>query len=219
MDAQTALPSTQTTANSLAVSVKARSTSDLTRAIHSQADDEFTLNRARICLKMFYDPDMSEEDRLEVIGRFAKALTAYPKWAVAKAFNDWERTGKRRPAPADIGELAAAAIKVLTDELAARRKAEEAQADDARELPDRDAVKAIMEELGFTPRRMEAVRAAPMAASVSEAESRSYQQRTPHWSEVAPPDSPAWDQLRAARAANPLMQAAREDAARHEDAA
>ena len=120
--------STRLIANTPAASAKAKSTSALTQAIHSAGDDAYTLDRTRTCLKLYYDPDMSAADRADMMDSYRKALSSRPKWAVAKAFDEWERTGTRRPSPADLDKLAGKAMQVLTDEIARRKKDEAVQA-------------------------------------------------------------------------------------------
>lgn len=105
------------------------------------------------------------------------------------AFDAWERSGTRRPAPAEIVNLAQRHMKPLVDELRMRelRRAPEPQ----RSTPTPDEAKAILEEAGFTPERMGAVKAAPLARTFAEAVAKANEPpRTQHWSETADPDGP-----------------------------
>jgi len=210
MDTQSKLPaqtSTQRIANTPAALAKVKSTSDLTQAIHSAGDDAYTLDRTRTCLKLYYDPDMGFEERADMMDSYRKALSARPKWAVAKAFDEWERTGTRRPSPADLNILAGRAMQVLTDELARReRLAGEPKQTIAERTDDERAVGLLaMQKAGFTPKRLQAVRRKRMAKSEAELYQQTALEREPHWADVAAPDSPEMKALRKARAGNPLM--------------
>ena len=198
--------STPRTANMPVALAQAKSES-LTQAIHSPNDDGFTVERARVCLKLYYDPDMDAQDRADMLNLFAKALQQYPKWAVARGFDDWEKTGTRRPSPAEIGILAGRAVKEITDELA-KRRVNSAPPPKERQPVDAAEAERIMQRAGFTAKRMEAVRRSPMANTFADAEAVFDAPRKPHWTETADPDGPDMAQLRAARAANPLIQAA-----------
>lgn len=184
------------TGSSHAVSLRARSDADLTQAIHSPGDEAFILDRARVCLKLFYDPEMDMQDRAEMLDSYARALRAWPRWAVAKAFDEWERTRNRRPSPGDLGILAANAVKELTDELARRHPKQPEAPPVERVSP--EAAAAILAAAGFTPRRMEAVRQSPMALSLETAHQRAEVTRK-HWSDDAAPDDPMWRELLKAR--------------------
>jgi len=189
-------------------SLRARSDADLTQAIHSPSDDGFTVDRARICLKHYYDPDMSADDRAEMLDGYARALSTYPRWATAKAFDDWEKTATRRPSPGEIVILAGRAVKTLTDELHSRRPPLPPPLPPAPE-PDPispEVAAEIMAKAGFTPQRILTIQRAPMAATFAEAEERMAVPDRAHWSETAKPDDPAWEQLRRARAENTLIQ-------------
>lgn len=155
---------TSPTANTHVVSLQARSTPDLTQAIHLPGDDGFTVERARLCLSLYYEKDMMPQDRADMLDLFSKALHHLPKWAVAKGFDTWERSGIRRPSPGEIVLFAQNAIKEITDELARRRRLdqERAVADDATREASRvtpEARARIMAEVGMTPVRLAAVEA------------------------------------------------------------
>lgn len=160
---------------------------------------------------------MSADDRAEVISLFIKALSQLPRWAVAKGFDAWEKTGHRRPSPGEIVILAERAVKEITDELTLREKelARQAAAD-AVPPPlspeSRAEAQRILDRVGFTPKRMAAVREAPMASSLAEAERIAEKSRMQHWTEWGSDVDRARMEL--ARDANPLVQAARETQAR-----
>lgn len=81
------------------------------------------MDRARRCLKLYFEPDMTAEDRVAILEAFARALRDFPRWAVSRAFDGWEREQRRRPSPGDIVALTRAALQPVRDELAERQKA------------------------------------------------------------------------------------------------
>jgi len=196
--------STSPTANTPAVSVQAKSKEALTQAIHSPADSGFTVDRARRCLKLYYEPDMSAEDRADMLDLYEKALSAYPKWAVSKGFDQWEKTGTRRPSPGEIGILAGRAMKEITDELARRAKIE-TPPEPERAPPSQEEAERIMQRAGFTPKRIADIRAAPMAITFADAEAKAGAPWVAHWSEGCAADDYRMIALKKARAANALM--------------
>lgn len=204
------------------VSLTAQSLSKLQAAIHSPCDGGETLKRANICLKLYFDPDGSPADRAAIREAFVRALADVPTWAMHKAFDAWERSGVRRPSPGEIAILAKRELMPFTDEIKRREKAEAQRREEAESyVPDaaaKAAVERIVQQAGFTVSAVNAVRKAPMAASIEEAEEAAEKPRKAHWSEVTPPDSPKWDALRAERDRNPLIAAARADAARKREA-
>lgn len=208
---------TSPTANTPVASLRERSSADLIQAIHSPGDEAYVLDRARICLKAFYDPEMSDIDRAELLEEFGRALRALPRWAVSRAFDNWMRCRTRRPSPADINIEAKLAIKDLTDELDRRKRISEPPEPQAPRV-DGAAATEIMARAGFTPQRIEAIRRAPMASTFSEAIARTDAQPAPHWSETADPDGPEIRALRRAREGNKLVQEARADQRRQRDA-
>ena len=204
----TALTSIQATANTPASSVRAQSNEALTQAIHSPGDEEYTLNRTRTCLKLYYDPDMNAADRAEMIDSYAKALRSYPKWAVAQAFNQWERDKTHRPSPAALVSLAGAAVKRVSDEISRRaREAEEAKEREREPLNEEQKFEAdcIVERAGFTAKRATALKARPLIGSFAEADQASDKPRRAHWTETEAPDSPRMLALRKSRDENRLI--------------
>lgn len=189
------------------------------QSIRSPANPGETLKRASVCLALYFDPDNDPEIKAAIREAFVRALDSVPTWAMHRAFDKWERTGQRRPSPAEIVILAERELKPMADELASRKKAhDEAEAERversaARVTP--EAAARIMAEAGMTQDRLVAIRRFPMAGSVHEAKAKSaeWDAPTPHWSDTAAPDDPAWVQLRASRAASGLVQAPTGDAA------
>lgn len=209
---QTGQSLTSLTANTPVASVREKSTEDLTRAIHSPHDEGYTLDRTRVMLKLYYDPDMDAADRASMIDSYARALRFQPRWAVAQAFDEWERTGKRRPSPGELVWLATEAVDRLRKEVQYRDRMA-ALPRPYKPTPMCEAEKArtneILSRAGFTPKRFEAVRAKPMAVSRDELEAAETAPRRAHWSELVAPDSPEIEALRKARDANPLIRQAR----------
>lgn len=166
-----------------------------------------TLKRVNSVLALFFVPDEDMETKAGVREEFVRALQAYPDWAVQRAFDSWCRTRVRRPTPGEIVILASNEVKPLADEMARRKRAfEAAEAERAKATADRcpgDVSARIMAEAGFTPKRMEALRKAPMAGSLAEADAVITRPAAPHWTESA--SDAALDQLRAARDANPII--------------
>lgn len=212
--------STPPTVSTPAVSLRERSTVDLTRAIRLPADEEYVLNRTRATLKLFYDPGMDNVDRAAMLDEFRRALASFPRWAVAKGFDEWARTMSRRPSPAEIAILASRAIKNITDELTHRAKST-APPPPPEPEPDRkpataDRTAQILAEAGFTPRRFEQTRFHRMAGSQAELDRDLTAPPRPHWTEGRTPDDPEMIALRAARDSNPLIRESREAQAKAE---
>jgi hypothetical protein len=132
------------------------------------------LKRTHTCLALFYDPDIEPETKAAMRESFVTALRDFPLWAVMRAFDAWERQHKRRPSPGEIVTLAQQELQPFTAELA-RREREAArirEEQDRRPSVTAERATAILEAAGFTPKRMAAVRAAPMAGSMDEAMQR-----------------------------------------------
>lgn len=55
---------------------------------------------------MYFDPDNDQATKADVRAAFAMALNYVPEWAMHIAFDRWEKTGTRRPSPAEIVILA-----------------------------------------------------------------------------------------------------------------
>ena len=172
--------------------------------IRSPSNPGETLKRANVCLALYFDPDNDPETKAAMRESFVRALDHVPTWAMHRAFDAWEKTQQRRPSPGEIVILAERELKPMADEVARRKRDQDArEAERIQREASRvsgDAAAAILERAGFTPRRIEAVRAAPMARSLDEAVERAAP--PPHWSETAAPDDPKWSALRASRAAS-----------------
>ena len=155
---------------------------------------------------MYFDPDNDPETKAAMRESFVRALSQIPAWAMHRAFDRWEKTQQRRPSPGEIVILAERELKPMVDEVAKRKRDYDAEEAELAERKARrvsaDTAAAILDRAGFTPRRMEAVRAAPMARSLDEAAERFAPAK--HWSETAAPDDPRWDVLRVSRAASGL---------------
>jgi len=193
---------TQQSTQQRPLSLREQSVSTIREAIHSPSDDGETLRRANVCLALFYDPDTDMETRRDMRSAFVKALHHVPAWAMHKAFDDWERTMQRRPSPGEIVILAERALKPLTAEIKQRTPQPE---EPPRVTPSPEEASQILARAGFTPARIAAVQAAPMATSFAEAEEKHSQPRKKHWAGTADPDGPEWEALRRSRAANALM--------------
>lgn len=206
---------TRLTESTPVASVRDRSTSDLTTAIRSPGDEQYVLDRTRKVLSLYYEPDMSDRDRAEMMEEFRKALGSLPKWAVAGAFDDWVKQHRRRPSPGELVVLANKRMAPFRDELDDRAKAFQRQQEDEdfrkRNTPSPEAATEIMMRAGFTPERMQALGKAPMATSFQEAVDHEESKRQPHWTETCAPDDPRLEALKRERDENPLIQAARRD--------
>lgn len=213
--------STQQSTGLPMASLREQSTSTLQAAIRGNTQDAKAaaeiLRRANICLAAYYDPDLDLETKAGVRATFVTALRDKPLWAVIRAFEAWARTMTRRPSPGEIVILADRELKPIADELRrrddAKREEEAWKREESRRQPSPEEATRILEERGFTPARMDAIRKDPMALTFAEAEARQDDTSARHWSDAADPDGPEWRALRAARAANPIireMQARRE---------
>lgn len=102
--------------------------------------------------------------------------------------------------------IEAARVKFLQDQ--ARAKPPEPEP--PRPAPiSKEAAREIMDRVGFTPKRIGDIIAAPMANTFAEAEAIAARPAFTHWTERATPDQMA--ALQALRAANPLMNPGAED--------
>jgi len=191
--------------------VKAKSTEALIQAIHSPGDEAYALERTRICLKLYYDPDMNDADRAMMIDSYGKALGSFPKWAVAQAFDEWERTGTRRPSPADLRILVGRKMQPMRDEVdnRAKQELERQESEHVRTDDERASGLRSMERAGFTPKRMDAIRKKRMASSEAELYAEDRPDAPKHWSETVAADSPEMVALRRARSENQIIQESR----------
>lgn len=187
-------------------SLKEQSTSTLQTAIRLPSQPEKTLQRANVCLAAYFEPDRDPAVKAGLLEAFVVALAPYPAWATAQAFDEWMATRKHRPSPADIAEIARAKTRRLREEIEDRNRLEQRKAEGAQPIAnvDPEAAAAIIAQAGFTPQRIQAVRAAPMATTFAAAEDP-IPTRVPHWTETVDPESPEMAALRAVRAANKLI--------------
>ncbi|MDZ7904938.1 MAG: hypothetical protein U5N55_03570, partial [Cypionkella sp.] len=155
------------------------------------------MERARVCLKLYFDPDMSDLDRAEMYEAFGRVLGNLPRWAVSKGYDAWEKSGTRRPSPAEILILAERAIKELTDEVARRGAAKQSEPDRECERVSPSVAAEILASAGFGEDRTNLVKRFPMAGSVDEVHQAA--KPSPHWSETAAPNDPRWEALRKSR--------------------
>ena len=136
-------------------SLREQSSSTLKAAIHSPHDQGATLKRVNAVLGLYFDPDNDPATKAAVREEFVRALSAYPDWAVQRAFDAWVKTGQRRPTPGEIVILVGREVKPMTDELARRERIEREQAEaesevSPEEMAHRRKVAAeTMERLGF----------------------------------------------------------------------
>lgn len=170
------------------------------------------MERISACLAAHYEPDTDPKIKAMVRGQYAAALSHFPSWAVARAFDEWARTGTRRPSPADLAIIAERKVAPFFYELRKRKeRAEEEQAEREAALRRRatpEQREAILREFGMTPDRMQALKRFPKAQTMDEAESMAvgeHEEPARHWSDTAAPDGPEWKALREARAKNRLM--------------
>lgn len=113
--------------------------------------------RADQCLALYFQPDEDAKTKLAVRQAFATALETVPQWAMHKAFDEWIRTGTRRPSPAEIRLLADRAIDPFYREAESRRNEQErveAEKREAQISPEdmarrREAAARIMAEAGY----------------------------------------------------------------------
>lgn len=98
---------------------------------------------------------MSAQDKAEMIDLFGRALSRFPKWAVARGFDAWERTATRRPSPGDIAKHAQEAMRDIGEELA-KRERQEAERIEAQRGPriDPETAQKILAEVGFRPKKI-----------------------------------------------------------------
>lgn len=180
--------------------------------------DAEVVRRCQTVLTMpgYFDPGTDERTTAGHIAEFVQALRQTPTWAMHRAFDDWVRTRTRRPSPGEIVSAAAEHLRPIGQEIARRkREAEDAK---ARERPpptedEKAAAAALCARLGFTPRRMEVLQAAPLARSMEEAE-----KMAARGGEEAFRYKPTPEQLEAARAGNEHVRLAREAYRRMQDA-
>jgi len=150
---------------------------------------------------------MTEKARAKVLSTYCPGLRDYPLWAIERAFTDWAKTGKRRPAPADLIDLAAKAIRPLVDEINHRNAAAAAALAPPDRTPEEKArATAMLEAAGYKPKPFRAPR--PVDATQQEDDAPP-PKRHRHWTESAAPGSAEIAELNRERDGNKLIQQAR----------
>lgn len=154
-----------------------------------------------------------EDDPTELTAALAKdwadLLEGYPRAAIEDACKSYLRDQPRRkPTPGDICNRAAAFQAI------ARRRRPKLRPEPEPPACSAEAARDILARAGFTPKRMRALRRAPMARSVDEAEAIATRPAAPHWTERADPEGPEMAGLAAARDGNEMIRQAREAQAR-----
>jgi len=157
-----------------------------------------------VLLSHYFRPEDDEAVMRAQAGDWIDILKGFPQYAIEKACREYlVEEPRRKPTPGAIVELCRKCMPrpVIGEspETLALPKPERTDAD-------RYAAIAIMDKLGFTPKRMELVRKAPLARSIDEAEARAIAGRVSHWSDTATPDDPRWEMLRKSRIAAGMIQ-------------
>jgi hypothetical protein len=152
------------------------------------------------------DDEFGETLRIEA---YASRLRAYPADVVKDAL--LEHTWRFWPSWAELADLCDGMAMERQHMLSAAHRltkpAPPPEPEHVSNIVKRETAAEIMEQVGFTVRRMEAVKAAPMARTMDEAEHRATSARVPHWSETATTDDPRWEILRKSRLASGLVDA------------
>lgn len=124
-------------------------------AIRSPHNAGATLKRVNAVLGLYFDPDNDPETRAAVRREFVVALSAYPDWAVQRAFDAWVKSAQRRPTPGEIAIMVGREMKPFTDELARRERDAADQREQRSDItPEelqrrREFASGIMSNLGF----------------------------------------------------------------------
>ena len=96
--------------------------------------------------------DQSEETDAAIREEFVRALAGLPQWAIHQAFDQWVKTEKRRPCPAEIVELAHAAIAPITRKISQSENALALAAPPPQRVSAERAAE-ILAAAGFRPRK------------------------------------------------------------------
>jgi hypothetical protein len=170
---------------------------------------EWLMGRVMVLLSHFYRADEDPEIIRAQAADWYSVLKGFPVYAIDQACRDYLTEERAKPVPGAIvarcRKLMPAPRTNMSDRsLPAPMRPE--MTDEKREEAER-----IVQGLGFTKARWDAVKARPMARSEAELMAEVKADK-PHWSEVLPPDAPEFEVLRRARLQNPLMRAAMEAA-------
>ena len=161
------------------------------------------MGRIVTLLSHYYRPDDDADLMRAMAADWYAVLKGFPTYAINGACVDYlTDEPRRKPSPGAIVELARRLMPrprlgTADDERMALPKPERTMDELARS-------QQLLNAAGFTPKRMQAVQSRPMARTDDELYADKKTDR-PHWTETVAPDSPELEQLRRARAANPLM--------------
>lgn len=67
--------------------------------------------RVTVLLAHYYVPDLPAAAQVAVLEDWVEALQEFPRWAIKTACDEWLRTQRRTPVPADMVELCNDAIR------------------------------------------------------------------------------------------------------------
>jgi len=164
---------------------------------------EWLMGRIVTLLSHYYRPDDDPDILRAQAADWYVVLKGFPVYAINGACVDYlSSEPRRKPAPGAIVELCRRLMPrprlgQEDDDRLALPKPERTADEKAR-------ASELLNRIGFSPKRIDAVRSRPMARSDAELYDEN-KEHLPHWTEIVAPDSAEMGQLRAARAANPLM--------------
>lgn len=166
-----------------------------------ERDIEAWLAELSVLVPRRKDDDFTDGLRLVA---YASRLRDYPADVVKQAVT--VHVWRYWPSWAELDEVCRDLVRPRRVMLAAKPPEPDPEPD--RQPVSKERADEIMAKAGFTPKRMAALQAAPMASTFAEAETKADAPPTPHWTQTASPEQLA--QLQAARDANPLVVAARQ---------
>ena len=179
------------------------------------ANREWIGGRITTLLAHYWRTDDPPELIAEILADWMDVLEPFPGPAIEHACKTYlQSQPSRKPTPADIRNRAAAWV----DQRKPRAPALPPPPPPKRDVVSAEAAQRILHEKGYTDAKFDLVRRFPTAPSMAEAERMAAAPVSRHWTDTADPDGPEMRALRAARDANPLIQAAREAAARRKEA-
>jgi hypothetical protein len=165
-------------------------------------------------LAHYFQPDQSEGVSSLVAGDWMDALEMFPQDAIEHACKSYLHSQpSRRPTIADIRNRVVAYMDARAKKVPQSAPAQRL-APPPRPSISQETAQRILQEAGFTEERLNLVKRFPSAPGYAAAEAMSEKVVQAHWSEVADQDGPDMAALKAARDANPLVQAARAAQAR-----
>lgn len=189
------------------------------KALSVPADPAWLMARVAALLAPYYAGNVPEGVRKIEASDWMASLRDLPAWSIDKACRWWKGVDNPQRAKKPVeGDIRAQAERAFGIVLFGERKvyefdnpvAKPAEPEPEPLTPEqiearRICAAGILAGAGFTAGRNAAVRAAPMSRTVEDA---MHQQANPvarHWSDTAADDSAEWQQLRASRAANALI--------------